>query len=53
MLDQFRAALPRIFALLAVVLGGTAAVSATVGALAGRSIMHALATGYYVVGALF
>jgi hypothetical protein len=33
------------------VLGGTAAVSATVGALAGRSIAHALATGYYVVGA--
>ena len=51
MLDQFRAALPRILALLAVVLGGTAGVSAAAGALAGRSISHALATGYYVVGA--
>jgi hypothetical protein len=50
-LDQFRAALPRILALLAVVLGGKAGVLATVGALAGRSISHALATGYYVVGA--
>jgi anaerobic C4-dicarboxylate transporter len=51
MLDQFRAALPRILAVLAVVLGGTAAVAATLGALAGKNIAHSLATGYYVVGA--
>jgi hypothetical protein len=50
-LDQLRAALPRILALLAIVLGGTAAVSAALGALAGKGIQHALATGYYVVGA--
>jgi hypothetical protein len=48
---QLRAALPRILALLAVVVGGTAAVSAAIGALAGRGIAHSLATGYYVVGA--
>ena len=51
MLLQLRAALPRILALLAVVVGGTAAVSAAIGALAGRGIAHSLATGYYVVGA--
>jgi anaerobic C4-dicarboxylate transporter len=51
MLDQLRAALPRILAVLAVVLGGTAAVAATLGALAGKNIAHSLATGYYVVGA--
>jgi hypothetical protein len=48
---QLRAALPRILALLAVVVGGTAGVSAAIGALAGRSIEHSLAVGYYVVGA--
>jgi hypothetical protein len=48
---QLRAALPRIVALLAIVLGGTTAVAVGVGALAGRSIAHSLATGYYVVGA--
>ena len=51
MLLQLRAALPRILALLAILLGGTTAVSAALGALAGRSIAHSLATGYYVVGA--
>lgn len=51
MLLQLRAALPRILVFLAVVVGGTAAVSAALGALSGRSITHALATGYYVVGA--
>lgn len=51
MLDQFRTALPRILAVLAIVLGGTAAVAATLGALAGKNIAHSLATGYYVVGA--
>jgi hypothetical protein len=50
-LQQLRAALPRILAVLAIVFGGTAGVSATIGALSGRSIAHALATGYYVVGA--
>jgi hypothetical protein len=50
-LAQLRAALPRILALIAVVLGGTSAVAAVAGALTGRSIAHALATGYYVVGA--
>jgi hypothetical protein len=49
-LDQLRAALPRILALLVIVFAGTAAVAATVGALAGRGIAHSLATGYYVVG---
>jgi hypothetical protein len=48
---QLRAALPRILALVAIVLGGTTAVAAVAGALSGRSIAHALATGYYVVGA--
>jgi hypothetical protein len=48
---QVRAALPRILALLAIVVGGTAAVSATIGALAGRGIEHSLAAGFYVVGA--
>ena len=51
MLLQLRAALPRILALLAILLGGTTAVSAALGALSGRSIAHSLATGYYVVGA--
>ncbi len=32
-------------------MGGTAAVSATLGALSGRSIERSLAIGYYVVGA--
>src|SRR5205823_11312443 len=50
-LPQLRAALPRILALLAILLGGTTAVSAALGALSGRSIAHSLATGYYVVGA--
>ena len=51
MLLQLRAALPRILGLVAIVLGGTTAVAAVAGALSGRSIAHALATGYYVVGA--
>lgn len=37
--------------ILAVVLGGTAAISAALGALAGTSILRALATGFYIVGA--
>jgi hypothetical protein len=51
MLLHLRAALPRIFGLVAIVLGGTTAVAAAAGALSGRSVAHALATGYYVVGA--
>jgi hypothetical protein len=51
MLPQLRAALPRILALVAIVVGGTTAVAAALGALAGRNIAHSLATGYYVVGA--
>ena len=51
MLLQLRAALPRILAFLAVVVAGTAAVSAAIGALAHRGIAHSLAVGYYVVGA--
>ena len=51
MLLQLRAALPRILARLGILLGGTTAVSAALGALSGRSIAHSLATGYYVVGA--
>ncbi|MFL5960218.1 MAG: hypothetical protein ACJ75G_08155 [Gaiellaceae bacterium] len=48
---MLRAALPRIFALVAIVVGGTTAVSAAIGALGGKSIGHAIATGYYVAGA--
>jgi len=51
MLLHLRAALPRILGLVGIVLGGTTAVAAVAGALSGRSIAHALATGYYVVGA--
>jgi hypothetical protein len=46
-----RAALRRIAAILAVMVGGTAAVSAALGALAGKSILHSLAVGYYVAAA--
>jgi hypothetical protein len=37
--------------ILAVLLGGTAAISLALGALAGRSLLHSLAVGYYLVGA--
>jgi hypothetical protein len=50
-LDRLRDALPRIIALLAIVLGGATAVSAVLGALAGKNIARSLATGYYVIGA--
>jgi hypothetical protein len=46
-----RAAFRRLILLLAVVVGGTAAVSAALGALAGASVSRSLATGYYVIGA--
>ncbi len=48
---MLRDALPRILALLAVVVGGTTVISIVLGALSGKSIVHALAVGYYVVGA--
>jgi len=50
-LEQLRAALPRLLALLGIVLGGTTAVAVIFGALTGKNIAHALATGYYLVGA--
>jgi hypothetical protein len=46
-----RAGLRRLFLFLLLALGGTAAISATFGALAGKSLSHTLAVGYYVVGA--
>lgn len=47
---MIRAGLRRILVILAVALGATAGISAALGALAGKSILHALAIGYYVVG---
>jgi hypothetical protein len=35
-----------------VLVGGTAAISVVLGALAGRSLTHSLAIGFYLVGAL-
>lgn len=46
-----RAGLRRILVILAVVVGGTAALSVALGALAGGGIHHALAVGFYLVGA--
>jgi hypothetical protein len=45
-----RAGFRRIFVLLVVVLGGTAAASAVLGALAGADIARAIATGFYLIG---
>jgi hypothetical protein len=45
-----RAGFRRILVFLVVVLGGTAAVSAALGALAGASISRSVATGYYLIG---
>jgi hypothetical protein len=45
-----RSALRRIAVILVVLVGGTAAVSAALGGLSGRSVLHSLAVGYYVVG---
>ncbi len=50
---MLRGALRRIAAIVAVVVGGTAAISAALGALAGRSILHSLAIGFYLAGAGF
>jgi len=46
-----RRGLRRVAAILVVLIAGTAAVSAVLGALAGKSVVHSLAIGYYVVGA--
>jgi hypothetical protein len=50
-LQQLRAAFRRIVALIAIVLGATSALAAVLGAASGKSILHSLAVGYYVVGA--
>jgi|SRR5215471_14115458 len=47
---MLRAAFRRILVLVAVLVFGTAAVSAVLGALSGANILRALATGYYVIG---
>ena len=47
---MLRAGFRRIFVFLAVVLGGTAAIAAALGALAGANIASAIATGYYLIG---
>lgn len=47
---MIRGALRRIAVIVVVLVGGTAAVSAALGALSGRSVLHSLAVGYYVVG---
>jgi len=46
-----RGALRRIAAILAVLVGGTAAISVALGALAGKSLLHSLAVGFYLAGA--
>jgi hypothetical protein len=43
--------LRRIAVIVAVLVGGTAAISAALGALAGRSVLQSLAVGFYLVGA--
>jgi hypothetical protein len=46
-----RAGLRRLLVVLLLVLGGVAAIAATLGALAGKSVPHAIAIGYYVAAA--
>ena len=48
---MIRAGLRRLVAIVVVVVAGAAAISAALGALAGKSVPHALAIGYYLVGA--
>lgn len=48
---MLRGALRRIAAIIAVLAGGTAAISVALGALAGKSLLHSLAVGFYLVGA--
>jgi hypothetical protein len=46
-----RGALRRVAAVVAVLVCGTAAISVVLGALAGKSLSHSLAIGFYLVGA--
>lgn len=48
---MLRGALRRIAAILSVLVGGTAAISAAIGAIAGKGLLHSLAVGFYLVGA--
>ena len=48
---MLRGALRRIAAIVAVLVGGTAAISVALGALAGRSLLDSLAVGFYLAGA--
>jgi hypothetical protein len=48
---MLRGALRRIAAIVAVLVGGTAAISLGLGALAGDSLLRSIAVGYYLVGA--
>ena len=50
-LDVLRGAARRIAVIVALLVGGTAAVSVALGALAGTSLLRSLAVGYYLVGA--
>ena len=49
---MLRAGLRRILIFLAVLLGGTAVISAALGALSGASIPRSLANGYYLLGSV-
>jgi len=49
--DVLRGALRRIAVIVGVLVGGTAAISAALGALAGKSLVHSLAVGFYLMGA--
>ena len=48
---MLRGALRRIAVIVAVLVGGTAAISLALGALAGKNLSHSLAVGFYLVGA--
>ena len=48
---MLRSALRRIAVVVAVLVGGTAAISVALGALAGKSLLDSLAVGYYLAGA--
>ena len=48
---MLRGAFRRIAAIVAVLVGATAALAAAFGALIGASILHSLAVGYYLAGA--
>lgn len=50
-LDVLGGALRRIAVIVAVLVGGTAAISVALGAIAGASLLHALAVGFYLAGA--